>query len=104
MIHSIDHQFKSNGMYPNNLSEYYEIIQHPKSSDKSYLEEVTQGSILFPIIAAYAAKNAFRDIYKKVQEIKKLIYLIVTFRFGTLWVILKSTFIRILLGMVGFYL
>ncbi|MEM5545809.1 hypothetical protein [Pseudoalteromonas fuliginea] len=71
MIHSIDHQFKSNGMYPNNLSEYYEIIQHPKSSDKSYLEEVTQGSILFPIIAAYAAKNAFGDIYKKVQEIKK---------------------------------
>ncbi|PKG37091.1 hypothetical protein [Psychromonas sp. Urea-02u-13] len=71
MSHSIDYQFKSKGMYPCNLNEYYELIQHPKNSTDAYTEEVTQGSILYPFIAAYSAKNKFDDVYKKIQEMKQ---------------------------------
>ncbi len=60
----------SNGYYPCTLNSYHELLEHPKHED-GYKEQVTQGSILYPYLAAFAALFSFDDIYKQIQELKK---------------------------------
>jgi hypothetical protein len=45
------------------------MLDHPRSTEE-YKEEVTKGSILYPIIATYAALFGFDDVYEWVQKIK----------------------------------
>ena len=59
-----------NGCYPCTLDSYHELLEHPKHED-GYKEQVTQGSILYPYLAAFAALFGFDDIYKQIQELKK---------------------------------
>jgi len=62
---------KVNFQYPCNLSSYTELLEHPQQNNENYHQEVTNGSILFPIIALYASLLDDKNIYSEVQTLKK---------------------------------
>lgn len=69
MMEQINFLFQTNSLYPCNLYTYHELLEHPQGRE-DYREAVTKGSILYPLIATYAALFGFDDVYVRVQEIK----------------------------------
>lgn len=61
--------FGINGCYPSNLSNYYEIIEHPKEKTEEYRKEVTKGSILYPMFAFFAGIFNWNEVYSNMQQI-----------------------------------
>ena len=59
------------GLYPCNLQSYGELLEHPQRQDEGYRQEVTRGSILFPMIALLAALLGDNDLYSNIQTLKK---------------------------------
>ncbi|MBC3338681.1 hypothetical protein HU732_20435 [Pseudomonas proteolytica] len=55
--------------YPCNLSEYHELIHHPRA-DSGYFEEVTAGSILYPSLAVLCALTAADESYNNIRGLK----------------------------------
>ncbi len=70
LIESVRFNFDTHSNYPCNLNSYHELIEHPKTNSDSYREEVTVGSILYPMVAAYSALLGFDDIYNKIQDFR----------------------------------
>ncbi len=70
VMQSCLHLFGRNGNYPCNLQAYHELIEHPMRDSETYLEEVTTGSILYPLIATVSAIYNFDDIYDLVRQVK----------------------------------
>ena len=70
LINRVRFNFNMHSSYPCNLYAYYELIEHPVEGSDSYREEVTTGSILYPMIAAFAALLGFNDIYNEIQNFK----------------------------------
>ncbi|NTU44057.1 MAG: hypothetical protein HGA99_00835 [Chlorobiaceae bacterium] len=62
---------QTNGRYPCNLDSYSDLLSHPKSGDTEYLKNVTKGSILFPVIALWAALLDDEEMYKQVALLKE---------------------------------
>lgn len=56
--------------YPCNLTEYYDLIYHPRKKP-GYFEEVTAGSILYPHLAMLCALTASDDSYNEIRELKE---------------------------------
>lgn len=71
MIGYIYYLFQTNGPYPCNLNRYYELLEHPNSDDAGYKEKVTQGSILYPYIAIFAALFGLEELYAMVQKLRE---------------------------------
>jgi hypothetical protein len=63
--------YQVHGHYPCILNSYSELLLHPKSGDKEYRENVTSGSILYPLIALWAALLDDIDTYNKVALLKQ---------------------------------
>lgn len=63
--------FRIHGTYPCNLHSYTELLEHPKRNDDQYRNEVTPGSILYPMIALWAALFDFDDIYAEIAALKQ---------------------------------
>nr|VFK80689.1 MAG: hypothetical protein BECKSD772D_GA0070982_11423 [Candidatus Kentron sp. SD] len=61
---------KVRGAYPCNIDSYSDLLDHPKR-EEGYLENSTQGSILYPIIALWAALLDDEVLYAKVQSIEE---------------------------------
>lgn len=59
------------GHYPCTLGSYSELLSHPKSGDNEYRESVTSGSILYPIIALWAALQNDAETFQKVAKLKQ---------------------------------
>jgi len=70
IMQQIEYLFHMNGRYPSNLRSYYELLEHPIDDSQEYKQESTQGSILYPIIALFAALLDYDDVYQLVQKIK----------------------------------
>lgn len=62
--------YRVNGPYPCILSNYSELLSHPKSDDDKYRENVTSGSVLYPTIALWAALLDDAATYKNVTLLK----------------------------------
>jgi hypothetical protein len=56
--------------YPCNLTEYHDLIYHPRK-DPGYFEEVTAGSILYPYLAILSALTASEDLYNEIRDLKE---------------------------------
>lgn len=65
------YNYKRHGKYPCNLDKYHELIRHPSEQTKEYREEVTGGSILYPMMSMWAAFNGFDEIYNEINDFKK---------------------------------
>lgn len=63
--------YRTHGLYPTNLDAYNELLDHPKKGDDEYRENVTRGSILYPMIALWAALLGFDDLYTEVAAFKE---------------------------------
>lgn len=71
LINSVRFNFYAHNKYPCNLYSYHELLEHPVERTESYREEVTAGSILYPIVATFSALLGFDDIYNGIQEFKE---------------------------------
>lgn len=57
--------------YPCTLSSYNDLLEHPQKETEGYHQDVTSGSVLFPMIALFASMLGDRNLYSKVQSIKE---------------------------------
>ncbi len=69
MTAQLDYTLKAHGRYPCTLTEYSDLLVHPKERSDEYRKEVTAGSILIPLLAAWLA--AFKDT-PSVQKLAAL--------------------------------
>lgn len=63
--------YESHGPYPCILGSYRELLEHPKHGDEEYRRDVTAGSILYPMIALWAAILEENDLFEKVKTFKE---------------------------------
>jgi hypothetical protein len=63
--------YRIHGKYPCTLSGYGELIVHPQKGDDEYRREVTAGSILYPLLAVWAALLGDKDVYEGVAALKR---------------------------------
>lgn len=63
--------YQVHGNYPCVLSSYSELLSHPKQGDSEYRENVTSGSVLYPMIALWAALLDDAVAYSKVALLKQ---------------------------------
>jgi len=64
--------YEGGGPYPYTVREYIDLLDHPHKGDLEYRKEVTEGSILYPVIAMWAAVLDDKQIYAKVAEFKSV--------------------------------
>jgi hypothetical protein len=62
--------FQIGRSYPCNLNSYHELLERLDNQEDGYKEKVTQGSILYPFIATFAALFEFKDVYSMIQKRK----------------------------------
>lgn len=62
---------EANGKYPSVLNSYSELLQHPKSRDQEYRERATSASILYPVIALWAALFDDDETYAEIAIMKR---------------------------------
>ncbi len=67
MVGQIQFAFRSNNTYPCNLDSYHKLLEHPMKGVESYREEVTKGSVLYPLISLLSAVHGFEDVYSQNQ-------------------------------------
>jgi hypothetical protein len=71
IIRRSDFAFLINEQYPCNLNSYSELLKHPQIKNEDYKQEVTGGSVLFSMIAFWAALLKDDELYNQVQALKK---------------------------------
>ena len=73
--------YEANGRYPCVLRSYTELLEHPNSRDSEYRENATIASILYPIVALWAALLGDDEVYEKVARMKQELLQHCTFQF-----------------------
>lgn len=63
--------FECHSNYPCNLEAYYELIEYPEEKTDEYRKDITTGSILYPIVGAFAAVLGLDDVYHELQSFYK---------------------------------
>lgn len=71
MIDRIQNNFFTNQTYLSMLSNYSELIQHPKSGEKEYKQKVTASSVFYPFLATFASHMEMQDIYDDIKALYK---------------------------------
>ena len=63
--------YQVHGHYPCILRSYSDLLSHPKSGDNEYRKNVTSGSILYPILALWAALLDDEKTYNNIADLKQ---------------------------------
>ena len=63
--------YRVHGKYPCTINSYSELLSHPKNSNQDYREKTTAGSILYPVIAIWAALLDNEKLYSNVASMKQ---------------------------------
>lgn len=63
--------FETHSGYPCTLDSYSELIDRERRRDDQYRREITNGSILYPLISFWAALFGFKDLYANIAELKE---------------------------------
>lgn len=64
--------YEAHSGYPSVLDSYTQLLEHPRSRDEGYREDVTSGSILYPIIALWATLLQDEQLYSEVGQVQQL--------------------------------
>lgn len=72
---------RTHGRYPSTLGAYGELLAHPKRRDDEYQKEVTAGSILYPLIAVWAALLDEHEAYGEITALKQELLSHCTFQY-----------------------
>lgn len=62
--------YSTHGQYPCVLNSYSELLTHPKRGDNEYRKNATSGSVLYPLIALWAALLNDDAMYGKVAALR----------------------------------
>ncbi|MCF3947345.1 hypothetical protein [Acidiphilium iwatense] len=62
--------YRSGGRYPSVLHDYAELAAHPRRDKEGYFVEVTQGSVLLPTLAFWAAALGDTDTLEVLARLK----------------------------------
>lgn len=62
--------YEGDAAYPCTTTNYIDLLSHPHRRDDEYRKNVTMGSILYPMIAVFAALLGDEETYKGVAELK----------------------------------
>ena len=62
--------YTTHGHYPCILSSYADLLTHPKRGDSEYRKNATSGSVLYPLIALWAALLGDDVMYGKVATLR----------------------------------
>lgn len=71
MLGRANFAYQVHGHYPCVLQSYSELLSHPKSGDDEYRKTVTSGSVLYPMIALWAALLNDNETYNNVACLKQ---------------------------------
>lgn len=58
--------YRTHGDYPCVLGAYDELLEHPKKGDDAYRQNVTSGSVLYPMISLWAALFDADELYREI--------------------------------------
>lgn len=72
---------RSHGHYPCSLREYGELLEHPRRRDDEYRREATAGSVLYPLLALWAALLEDRELYRGIAVLKEEVLSHCTFQY-----------------------
>ena len=64
--------YKAHWRYPSVLRSYTQLLEHPRLRDEDYRKHVTNGSILYPVIALWAALLQDEQLYSEVGQMQAL--------------------------------
>lgn len=64
--------YETHSRYPSVLGSYTELLEHPKSRDDDYRKNATSGSILYPVVALWAALLKDKQLYSRVAQVQEL--------------------------------
>ena len=64
--------YKAHSRYPSVLDSYTQLLEHPRSRDEDYRKNSTSGSILYPLIALWAALLKDEQLYSEVGQVQAL--------------------------------
>lgn len=70
MTNRFRHTIRCHGRYPAALRDYVDIVAHPKAKTDEYQRGVTSGSVLLPLLLAWAAALGDHDSVAKIAELK----------------------------------
>lgn len=72
MVERLSLTVNTHGRYPCILTQYRELVAHPREQTNEYRTEATAGSILIPILAAFLSalndQSALKELYKLKTE------------------------------------
>ena len=64
--------YKAHWRYPSVLHSYTQLLEHPRLRDEGYRKHLTSGSILYPLIALWAALLHDEQLYSEVAQVQAL--------------------------------
>jgi hypothetical protein len=62
--------FTVHGRYPTTSHSYWDLVDHPTEQSDEYRRGATEGSILYPLLAVFAAARGRQDIYDELATFK----------------------------------
>ncbi|HEX8214772.1 MAG TPA: hypothetical protein VF582_04785 [Allosphingosinicella sp.] len=62
--------FTVQGRYPTTSHSYWDLVDHPSEQSDEYQKGATEGSILYPLLAVFAAARGRQDIYDELAAFK----------------------------------
>ena len=71
MVGRAQFAIQAQSQYPCILHSYSELLEHPERNNEDYFKKVTSGSILYPMIALWAALLNEKNLYNQVQTLKE---------------------------------
>jgi hypothetical protein len=69
MTNRIDFAVRSRGKYPCVFTDYRDLVEHPRDRSDEYLKEVTSGSILIPLLAAWLSALNEREAFERLTNL-----------------------------------
>lgn len=70
IIDNIDFSYRGERNYPCVFTDYRDLLFHPKKGDEEYFKDATSGSILIPLLAAWAAGVRHADAFETLVKLK----------------------------------
>lgn len=64
--------YRAHWRYPSVLRSYTDLLEHPRQHDEDYRKNATSGSILYPVIALWAALLKDDQLYREVGRVQQL--------------------------------
>lgn len=62
--------FTVQGRYPTTSHSYWDLVDHPSEQSDEYRKGATEGSILYPLLAIFAAARGRQNIYDELAAFK----------------------------------